>query len=180
MNVFSFSSDHAHCLVDFRVSLRFSINFLVSLDKQKVVWLTNPINPLMSLRFFGVGYLLILSIWFSDGRTPVWLIRNPKMLTCFFPTSNFFGLKMIPSFPQYVKYFAHWMNDCSRLELHMRVSSMHLRHAGEDQFFPFLSEKHLNTEFSFLFSPANRFPMMVLYCATYQSPEPRNPCGATL
>ena len=65
----SFSLDQSHCLVDLRVSFNFSINFLESADRQKVDWLTSPIKPLISLRFFGTGYLLMLSIWFSEGRT---------------------------------------------------------------------------------------------------------------
>ena len=56
------SSDQSHWRVDFRVPFNSSINFLVVLDRQKADWLTSPMNPLMSLKFFGVGYLLKLSI----------------------------------------------------------------------------------------------------------------------
>ena len=94
-------------------------------------------------------------------------MRKPKMLTCFFPTSNFFGLNMMPSLPQKVRYFAHWIKDCSMLELHRRVSSMHRHQEGDDQFFPLVvSEKHLKTEFSSSFSSLSSFPMIALYWAT--------------
>ena len=61
-----------------------------------------PMKPLISRRFAGFGYLLMLSIWLTDGSTPDWVILNPKIFTSFFPTSNFFGLKIIYNFINYM------------------------------------------------------------------------------
>ena len=121
----------------------------------------------MSRRFLGVGYLLKLSIWFSDGSTPFCPIRNPKICTCFFPTSNFLGLNIIPSVPQNWRYLAHWRKDVLMLSLQISVSSIHLRQLGmlhsesSD-----LSEKQRNTEFSSFFSSLSSFAMIALYWAT--------------
>ena len=94
-NVSWFAWFHCHCLVDFSVSLRFSINLRVSAERQKVDWLTNPMNPRIPRRFLGLGYLLKLSTWFREGRTPLCDIRKPKICTSFLPTSSFDGLNTI-------------------------------------------------------------------------------------
>ena len=73
------------------------------------------------------------------------------MFTSDLPTSNFFGLKMIPDCPQNVRYFAHCMNLCLKVDAHSSVSSKHLFQLGSVHCF-FVSLRHRNTESGFDFS----------------------------